>query len=80
MPELVWRVVSRYPERAGRLPILRPAAAYDMLDGLFQQALLAFGHEASALDDLAAQVGEVMPFMLARAPRPRPRKPVSRVR
>lgn len=37
---MIWRVVSKYAELAGTEPVLPPAAAYAVLDGLFQQALL----------------------------------------
>ena len=46
---MIWRVVTRYAELAGRPPAMTPAAAYGVLDGLFQQALLgARGPEATA--------------------------------
>ena len=37
---MIWWVVSRYAELSGRESVARPAAAYRMLDGVFQQALL----------------------------------------
>ncbi|MDO9456688.1 TetR/AcrR family transcriptional regulator [Nocardioides sp.] len=70
LEEMIWRVVSRYAELAGRSVALTPAAAYGVLDGLFQQALLAHqtGDPAAArrvLDDLVVQVHALMPLMLA---------------
>ncbi len=68
LEEMIWRVVTRYSELAGRPPAMTPAAAYGVLDGLFQQALL--GHltgNAGAVDSIAAQVHELMPLMLAPA-------------
>jgi TetR/AcrR family transcriptional repressor of bet genes len=70
LEEMIWRVVARYAELAGRPPALAPAAAYAVLDGLFQQALLGHqtGDAAAAqrvLDDLVAQVHALMPLMLA---------------
>jgi len=38
--EMIWRVLSRYAEFAGITVPFSPAAAYAILDGLFQQALL----------------------------------------
>ncbi len=38
--EMIWRVISRYAEFAGITVALSPGAAYAILDGLFQQALL----------------------------------------
>jgi TetR/AcrR family transcriptional repressor of bet genes len=66
---MIWRVVARYAELAGRPPALTSAAAYGVLDGLFQQALLGHqtGDAAAAqrvLDDLVAQVHALMPLML----------------
>lgn len=64
---MIWRVVSRYAELAERPPALEPQVAYGMLDGMFQQALLAYvcgGPEV--LTGLAAQVRAVMPLMLER--------------
>jgi AcrR family transcriptional regulator len=59
--EMIWRVVSRYAELAGTAVRLSPAAAYAVLDGLFQQALLHHlaGSEGPA-DDLAANVIRVL--------------------
>ena len=68
LEEMIWRVVSRYAELAGRQPAMTPSAAYGVLDGLFQQALL--GHvagDASALDTLVGQVHALMPLTLAPA-------------
>jgi TetR/AcrR family transcriptional regulator, transcriptional repressor of bet genes len=66
LEEMIWRVVSRFAELAGREVRLSPGTAYALLDGLFQQALL--GHvdgRADALDELIGQVHDVMPLMLS---------------
>jgi AcrR family transcriptional regulator len=66
LQDMIWRVVTRYAELSGRPASVDPAAAYGMLDGLFQQALL--GHLAGrdgVLDGLVAQVRKVMPLVLA---------------
>jgi len=65
LQDMVWRVVARYAELSGRPAARTPAAAYGLLDGVFQQALL--GHlagRAGALDDLAAQARDLMPYLL----------------
>ena len=64
LEQMIWRVVSRYAELAGRPVAMTPAAAYGVLDGLFQQALLAYtaGGEP-VLDGLAAQVRAILPLM-----------------
>ncbi|WP_308121374.1 TetR/AcrR family transcriptional regulator [Paractinoplanes bogorensis] len=62
---MIWRVVDRYATLAGRPPSVPRAVAYGMLDGLFQQALLAHAaHGAAALDGLAAQIRTVLPLLL----------------
>ena len=66
LQDMVWRVVRRYAELAGREPAVSPATAYGLLDGLFQQALL--GHlvgRRKALDDLVDQVRDLMPRLVA---------------
>jgi AcrR family transcriptional regulator len=66
LEDMIWRVVTRYAELAGRPPAMTPAAAYGVLDGLFQQALL--GHvtgDETALPTLVGQVHSLMPMMLA---------------
>lgn len=70
LQEMIWRVIERYAELAGRPVALAPAAAYGVLDGLFQQALLGSqtGDEAAAqrvLDSLVGQVHHLMPMMLS---------------
>jgi TetR/AcrR family transcriptional regulator, transcriptional repressor of bet genes len=62
---MIWRVVSRYAELSGRPTSMTPAAAYGVLDGLFQQARLGHLTDASAAEEsIAAQVHELMPLML----------------
>jgi TetR/AcrR family transcriptional repressor of bet genes len=65
LQEMIWRVVSRYAELAGREPVADAGATYGLLDGLFQQALLRYvaGDEA-VLDTLAGQVHALMPLLL----------------
>jgi AcrR family transcriptional regulator len=46
--EMIWRVLSRYAEFAGVTVALPPDAAYAILDGLFQHALL---HHLAGHDD-----------------------------
>jgi TetR/AcrR family transcriptional repressor of bet genes len=66
LQEMIWRVVSRYGELAGLDVVVDPVVAYGMLDGLFQQALLAYGDDGEAtLEGLSAAVANVMPMLLA---------------
>src|SRR5450755_1623326 len=59
--EMIWRVISRYAEFAGITVGLSPGAAYAILDGLFQRALLQLlaGHDEAA-DDLRSNVVAVL--------------------
>ena len=68
--EMIWRVISRYAEFAGFTVALSPAAAYAILDGLFQQALLRHlaGQEGAAAD-LAANVVLVLDTLEGRSAR-----------
>ena len=66
LEEMVWRVVLRYAELADRSPARTSAAAYGLLDGVFQQALYGWlTDRPGALDDLDAQVRDLMPFLLS---------------
>jgi AcrR family transcriptional regulator len=59
--EMIWRVISRYADFAGITVALSPAAAYAILDGLFQQALLRqLAGLATAASDLAVNVQHVL--------------------
>jgi TetR/AcrR family transcriptional repressor of bet genes len=64
LEQMVWRVVARYAELSGREPALPPGTVYGLLDGLFQQALLAYPDAPEALGNLSDQVRRVMPRML----------------
>ncbi|WP_068039128.1 TetR/AcrR family transcriptional regulator [Nocardia speluncae] len=55
---MIWRVVSRYAELAGTAPALSSAAAYALLDGVFQRALL---YVLSGMPDAATQLREELP-------------------
>ena len=63
LEDMVWRVVERYAELAAAAPAMTPAAAYGMLDGLFQAALLgdSLGEE-EALTTLVEQVRGLLPL------------------
>ena len=64
LEDMIWRVVSRYAELAGRPTSMTPAAAYGVLDGLFQQALMGQLTGAPVEETLTTQVHELMPLML----------------
>ncbi len=62
---MIWNVIHRFAELSETDPSLTPAAAYGILDGLFQQALLRhlFGDE-EALDRLRSEVERVLDTMI----------------
>ena len=61
---MIWRVVTRYATLAGATPSVPAPTAYAMLDGLFQQALLAYSTAGEpVLDGLATQVRIVLPLL-----------------
>jgi hypothetical protein len=66
LEEMIWRIVSRYAELAGTEPALPPHTAYGAVDGLFQQALLAYlaGNEQGSLEVLKSEIVELLPLML----------------
>jgi len=65
LEEMVWRVVDRYAELSGRpLIATKSSAVYGMLDGLFQQTLLAYADGEETLDLLADQVRDLMPLLV----------------
>jgi AcrR family transcriptional regulator len=59
--QMIWRVVTRYAELRGGEPATSPAAAYVMLDGIFQRALLC---SLSGLDDAVAALELQLPRVL----------------
>lgn len=65
LEEMIWRVMDRYGELAGQ-PLIasRSSAVYGMLDGLFQQTLLAYADGEQALARLDEQVRDLMPLLV----------------
>src|SRR5215207_7988617 len=66
LQDMIGRVVERYADLAGRALAVDDSTCYALLDGVFQNALLAHltGHE-HASDNLRARVVEVLPRLLA---------------
>jgi AcrR family transcriptional regulator len=52
LERMIWRIVSKYAELSGTAPVVTPAVAYAMFDGLFQHALISHlaGNDAAAPD------------------------------
>ncbi|MBD3944104.1 TetR/AcrR family transcriptional regulator [Nocardioides ganghwensis] len=69
LEQMIWRVVSRYAELAGRAPSVDSSTCYGMLDGLFAQSLLAWAtgpdtEREHVLSVLTARVHTLMPSLL----------------
>src|ERR1700722_8078135 len=61
LEDMIWRVVSRLFELAGVRNDMTPAAAYAIMDGLFQQALLKYlSGQTDAVPNLQADVRAVL--------------------
>jgi TetR/AcrR family transcriptional regulator, transcriptional repressor of bet genes len=66
---MIWRVLTRYADLAGRELALDSSTGYGMLDGLFAQSLLAWAtgpaaHRDDVLAVLTARVDALMPSLL----------------
>jgi AcrR family transcriptional regulator len=65
LEQMIWRIVSRYADLAGRPPAVSPGLAYALADGVFQQALLAYlSGDPAALDQFGANMRQVLPSLL----------------
>ena len=63
---MIWRIVSRFAELAGRPPAVSPKVAYALADGLFQHALLAhLAGNAAAGEELDASVRLLLPSLVS---------------
>jgi hypothetical protein len=65
---MIWRVISRYASFGGFSVALSPGAAYAILDGLFQRALLYhLAGDEDAASNLAANVVRILDGLEVRA-------------
>lgn len=63
---MTWRILQRYAELAGTTPVVDDATAHALVDGLFEQALVASSDDPQgAAERLAERVGAVLPRLLA---------------
>jgi AcrR family transcriptional regulator len=66
LERMIWRIVGKYAELAGKPPAVSPALAYALADGTFQHALIAhLSGDANAADELSANVRLLLPSLLA---------------
>ena len=64
LEDMVWRVVSRYADLAGRSVVTTSDTAYGLVDGVFQQALLALDTDRdAALTRIGSQVQALLPLL-----------------
>ena len=71
LENMVWRVVSRYAELAGRSLVVDPATAYAMLDGVFERALLRhLAGDGGALEALRSAALGTLPRLLEQPAQP----------
>jgi AcrR family transcriptional regulator len=62
LEDMIWRVLARYAELGGSTPAISRAAAYALLDGLFQKYLLQYlSGDESAVDALRDEVRDLLP-------------------
>jgi AcrR family transcriptional regulator len=69
LQRMIWRILSRYSQLTGAALTVTPPAAYAILDGLFQRALLH--HLAGSADALATLTNDVK-HLLPRLVEPEP--------
>ncbi len=63
---MIWRVLQRYSQLAGRPTLVAAPVAYAMLDGVFEATLLRhLAGDQTALDRLRATVVATLPLLLA---------------
>ena len=68
LEDMVWRVLTRYADLAGRPLLVASGPAYAMLDGVFERALLRhLVGDDDALPDLRSTVLAGLPLLLAPA-------------
>jgi AcrR family transcriptional regulator len=62
LESMVWRIVSRFAELAGKPVALPPPVIYATVDGLFQHCLLKhLAGDAGAVDEMLMLVRQVLP-------------------
>lgn len=65
LQDMIWRVVRRYAELAGRDLVVAPALAYALFDGVFEQALLRLvAGDAGAGDRLRADADRLVGMLV----------------
>ncbi len=64
LEDMTWRIVGRFAELRGTPACMSPAAAYAVLDGLFQRCLLShLSGDPNAVATLRAEVGQALSYL-----------------
>ncbi|MGH3246041.1 MAG: TetR/AcrR family transcriptional regulator [Trebonia sp.] len=66
LERMIWRIISKYADLAGKPATVGPPLAYALADGVFQHALFAhLAGDATAADELYASVRQLLPSLFA---------------
>lgn len=65
LQRMIWRIISRFADLSGNAPVLTPAGAYAVYDGVFQHALIRYlAGDAGAPAALAQDVQRVLDLVV----------------
>lgn len=65
LQQMIWQLVSRYAELTGSVPVVEPALAYAMYDGMFEQSLVAYlAGDLAALDRVTARCEQLLQLVV----------------
>lgn len=69
LQQMIWRILSRYAELSGGLPTVGAFTAYGVIDGLFEQAVLAVSVNSEPIEtiveNLRTGISRVVPLLVA---------------
>lgn len=65
LEDMVWRILSKFAALSGLKILVDPPTAYALIDGVFEQAVVAYGHDPEgAPERLVERVTAVIPRLL----------------
>jgi len=65
LEEMIWRILTRYAELTGTRPAVDAPTAYGLVDGLFEQAVVAYSTDPEKVPDLLAdRIRQVLPKLV----------------
>jgi AcrR family transcriptional regulator len=66
LEQMIWRILTRYADLTGTTPTVDAPTAYALVDGLFEQAVVAYAEDADKVPDLLTdRVKQVLPKLVA---------------